>query len=155
LAPQPEQQAREEIDKLLALAGWQVFDVDQANIHAGRGVALREFPLNTGHGFADYLLYIDGKAAGVIEAKKAGATLTGVESQSARYAAGLPDTLPAWRRPLPYYPVSARCRLCAGVRHRRPPLGAPLGAGVQRAVGLRGVGAGVRACLDLHLRNSR
>jgi type I restriction enzyme R subunit len=102
LAPQPEQQAREEIDKLLALAGWQVFDVDQANIHAGRGVALREFPLNTGHGFADYLLYIDGKAAGIIEAKKAGATLTGVESQSARYAAGLPDSLPAWRRPLPF-----------------------------------------------------
>lgn len=102
MAPQPEQQAREEIDKLLALAGWQVFDVDQANIHAGRGVALREFPLNTGHGFADYLLYIDGKAAGVIEAKKAGATLTGVESQSARYAAGLPDSLPAWRRPLPF-----------------------------------------------------
>lgn len=102
MAPQPEQQAREEIDRLLALAGWQVFDVDQANIHAGRGVALREFPLNTGHGFADYLLYIDGKAAGIIEAKKAGATLTGVESQSARYAAGLPESLPAWRRPLPF-----------------------------------------------------
>ncbi|PKO71612.1 MAG: type III restriction endonuclease subunit R [Betaproteobacteria bacterium HGW-Betaproteobacteria-14] len=102
MAPQPEQQAREEIDRLLKLAGWQVFDVAQANIHAARGVALREFPLNTGHGFADYLLYVDGKAAGVIEAKKAGATLTGVESQSARYAAGLPATLPAWRRPLPF-----------------------------------------------------
>ena len=102
MAPQPEQQAREEIDRLLKLAGWQVFDVAQANIHAARGVALREFPLNTGHGFADYLLYVDGKAAGVIEAKKAGATLTGVESQSARYAAGLPATLPAWCRPLPF-----------------------------------------------------
>jgi len=32
----------------------------------------------------------------------------------------------------------------AGVRHRRSPLGAHLGAGVQRAVGLRGAGAGVR-----------
>ncbi len=59
----------------------------QANIHAARGVALREFPLEAGYGFADYLLYIDGKAAGIIEAKKAGATLTGVESQSVRYAA--------------------------------------------------------------------
>ena len=73
-----------------------------ANIHAARGVALREFPLNAGFGFADYLLYVDGKAAGVIEAKKEGSTLTGVEVQSARYAQGLPGALPAWRRPLPF-----------------------------------------------------
>jgi type I restriction enzyme R subunit len=99
---QPEQQAREEIDRLLATAGWHVCDYAQANIHAARGVALREFPLEPGHGFADYLLYIDGKAAGVIEAKKQGATLTGVEAQSARYAQGLPAALPAWRRPLPF-----------------------------------------------------
>ena len=76
--------------------------MNDANIHAARGVALREFPLNPGFGFADYLLYIDGKAAGVIEAKKEGSTLTGVEIQSARYAQGLPSTLPAWRRPLPF-----------------------------------------------------
>ncbi|MDP3032163.1 MAG: hypothetical protein Q8N33_08795 [Rhodocyclaceae bacterium] len=41
---QPEQKAREEIDRLLNAAGWQVFDVAQANIHAARGVALRELP---------------------------------------------------------------------------------------------------------------
>ena len=99
---QPEQQAREEIDRLLNAAGWQVFDVAQANIHAARGVALREFPLESGCGFADYLLYLDGKAAGVIEAKKLGATLTGVEIQSGKYAQGLPASLPAWRRPLPF-----------------------------------------------------
>jgi type I restriction enzyme R subunit len=99
---QPEQQAREEIDRLLTSAGWQVADLAQANIHAARGVALREFPLEAGYGFADYLLYVDGRAAGVIEAKKQGATLTGVESQSSRYAAGLPAALPAWRRPLPF-----------------------------------------------------
>jgi type I restriction enzyme R subunit len=99
---QPEQQAREEIDRLLTQADWHVCDMAQANIHAARGVALREFPLEPGHGFADYLLYIDGKAAGVIEAKKQGATLTGVEAQSARYAQGLPAALPAWRRPLPF-----------------------------------------------------
>lgn len=102
MAPQPEQQAREEIDALLASAGWHVQDTAQAHIHAGRGVALREFPLKSGHGFADYLLYVDSKAAGVIEAKKRGATLTGVEFQSGRYAQGLPDALPAWRRPLPF-----------------------------------------------------
>lgn len=70
----PEQQAREEIDRLLSAAGWHVCDAAAANIHAARGVAIREFPL-PGHGFADYLLYVDGKAAGVIEAKKQAATL--------------------------------------------------------------------------------
>jgi type I restriction enzyme R subunit len=97
-----EQEARKAIDKLLTLAGWRVADIDQANIHADRGVAIREFPLKSGHGFADYLLYVDGRACGVIEAKKQGTTLTGVEIQSGRYAQGLPDNLPAWRRPLPF-----------------------------------------------------
>jgi hypothetical protein len=73
-----------------------------ANIHATRGVSIREFPLNDGHGVADYLFYIDGKAAGVIEAKKAGVPLIGVEHQSGRYVQGLPASLPAWRRPLPF-----------------------------------------------------
>jgi type I restriction enzyme, R subunit len=47
-------------------------------------------------------LYVDEKAAGVIEAKKAGTTLTGVEIQSDKYKHGLPDILPAWYRPLPF-----------------------------------------------------
>ena len=98
----PEARARQTIDALLMQAGWHVCNMGDANIHAARGVALREFPLNPGYGFADYLLYIDGKAAGVIEAKKEGATLTGVEVQSARYAQGLPASLPAWVRPLPF-----------------------------------------------------
>jgi hypothetical protein len=86
----PEEKARVGIDVLLQQAGWHVCDMAQANIHAARGVALRQFPLKTGFGFADYPLYIDGKAAGVIEAKREGRTLTGVEIQSARYAQGLP-----------------------------------------------------------------
>ncbi|MDZ4146076.1 MAG: type I restriction-modification enzyme R subunit C-terminal domain-containing protein [Burkholderiales bacterium] len=102
----PEAQARAHIDALLTAAGWHVCNVAEANIHAGdgavKGVAIREFPLNTGYGFADYLLYVNGKACGVIEAKKQGATLTGVELQSSRYAQGLPAALPAWRRPLPF-----------------------------------------------------
>ena len=97
-----ESQAREHIDQLLKAAGWDVQDVDQANIHAAKGVAIREFPLREGHGFADYLLYLAGKAAGVIEAKKSGVTLTGVEPQSLKYTKGLPDGLPAWRKPLPF-----------------------------------------------------
>ncbi|MCK6414868.1 MAG: DEAD/DEAH box helicase family protein [Giesbergeria sp.] len=98
----PEQKARVSIDALLQQAGWHVCNVSDANIHAATGVAIREFPLNTGFGFADYLLYVNGKACGVIEAKKEGATLTGVELQSSRYAKGLPTTLPAWSRPLPF-----------------------------------------------------
>lgn len=97
----PEQQAREEIDRLLIAAGWHVCDANAANIHASRGVAIREFPL-PGHGFADYLLYVDGKAAGVIEAKKQGVTLSGVETQSDKYTKGLPDGLPRWHNPLPF-----------------------------------------------------
>lgn len=83
-----EQQARQTIDRLLELAGWQVCDAKDANISAHRGVAVREFPLKSGHGFADYLLYVDGKAASVIEAKHEGATLSGVETQSEKYTKG-------------------------------------------------------------------
>jgi type I restriction enzyme R subunit len=98
----PEGQARKTIDELLTAAGWHVVNADWANIHAGRGVAIREFPLTSGHGFADYLLYVDGKAAGVIEAKKSGATLSGVERQSEKYLKGLPEGLPRWASPLPF-----------------------------------------------------
>jgi type I restriction enzyme R subunit len=98
----PEQEARETIDKMLDQSGWDVQDLRAAKIHAKKGVAIREFPLNQGHGFADYLLYIDGQAAGVVEAKKVGSTLTGVEIQSDKYKTGLPKQLPAWYRPLPF-----------------------------------------------------
>jgi type I restriction enzyme R subunit len=98
----PEDQARENIDRMLASAGWEVRNVGDANISASRGLAIRNFPLKTGHGFADYLLYVNGSAAGVIEAKKEGVTLTGVETQSDKYTKGLPDGLPAWRKPLPF-----------------------------------------------------
>jgi len=98
----PEEKARTDIDQLLMAADWTVADVSKADIHARRGVAIREFPLDQGFGFTDSLFYVDGKAAGVIEAKKQGSTLTGVEIQSGRYAQGLPAALPAHRRPLPF-----------------------------------------------------
>jgi type I site-specific restriction endonuclease len=91
----PEARARQTIDALLMQAGWHVCNMIDANIYAARCVALRELPRNTGFGFADYLRYIDGRAAGVIEAKKEGATLTGVEVQSARYVPGQLASLPA------------------------------------------------------------
>jgi hypothetical protein len=89
----PEQKARVSIDALLVAAGWHVCNVVDANIHASTGVAIREFSLNNGYGFSDYLLYVNGKACGVIEAKKQGSTLTGLELQSNRYAQGLPNSL--------------------------------------------------------------
>ena len=98
----PEEKAREKVDEMLHAAGWHVQDLQNVNIHVNQGVAVREFPLSSGHGFADYILYVDGKATGVIEAKKAGTTLTGVEIQSDKYKHGLPDSLPAWFRPLPF-----------------------------------------------------
>lgn len=79
-----EQDARAQIDKLLTLAGWDVQDYGRANIHAFAGVAIREFPL-PGHGFADYLLYVDGKAPSVMEARKRGVTLTAIDSQALSY----------------------------------------------------------------------
>jgi len=99
----PEDDAREQIDRMLDAAGWAVQDATKANIHASRGVALRNFALKSGHGFADYLLYVNGAAAGVVEAKRQGTTLTGVEIQSAKYSEGLPAHLPAQVRPLPFY----------------------------------------------------
>ena len=97
----PEQAARRLIDAKLTAAGWIVQTFDDLDLTAGRGVAVCEFPMKSGFGFADYLLYLDRKALGAVEAKASG-TLTGVEAQSAKYAAGLPDNLPAHRRPLPF-----------------------------------------------------
>ncbi|HEY1190782.1 MAG TPA: DEAD/DEAH box helicase family protein [Gemmata sp.] len=96
----PEQKARERIDHLLTAAGWVVQDFADMNVYAGTGVAVREFQLKTGA--ADYLLYADGKAIGVVEAKPEGHTLTGVETQSAKYTEGLPKNLPAHALPLPF-----------------------------------------------------
>ena len=63
---------------------------------------MREFSLKPGHGRADYLLYVNKRAAGVIEAKPEGSTLAGVEVQSEKYSTGLPDNLPSHLRPLPF-----------------------------------------------------
>ncbi len=93
----PEQKARQQIDRQLEQAGWIVQDY-RMNITAGLGVAVREFPLTTGH--ADYMLYADAMAIGVVEAKPKGHTLTGVETQSGKYLDGLPAGLPHHRLPL-------------------------------------------------------
>lgn len=102
----PEQQARQTIDANLRAAGWMVQDRAEANLHAGRGVAVREFKLEKGHGFADYLLFVDGRAVGVLEAKKAGEPLRAHERQAERYSEGLPATLTAPVKQLPFLYLS-------------------------------------------------
>ena len=84
-----EQRARVLIDRQLSDAGWVVQDRRSLNLFAGQGVAVREVIMAKGHGRADYLIYIDQAAVGVIEAKPAGTTLSGVEWQSSMYAEGL------------------------------------------------------------------
>ena len=64
----PEQIARDNIDKQLAACGWVIQDIDRVNLHAGIGVAIREYQTDVGP--ADYVLFVDGKPCGVIEAKR-------------------------------------------------------------------------------------
>ena len=97
-----EARARVEIDRQLALCGWVVQDRSTMNLYASQGVAVREFIMATGHGRADYVLFVDQKAVGAIEAKPSGTPLAGVEPQSAKYSTGLPQDLPALVRPLPF-----------------------------------------------------
>ena len=97
-----EARARVEIDRQLVACGWLVQNRAEMNLYAGPGVAVREFIMATGHGRSDYLLFVDGKAVGAIEAKPSGTPLAGVEPQTAKYAAGLPPALTAVVSPLPF-----------------------------------------------------
>jgi len=76
------------------------------NLSAGPGVAVREFPMSSGHGFADYLLFVGGKAVGALEAKAAGYRLFNVELQADKYATGLPPRLNPPVNPLPFVYLS-------------------------------------------------
>jgi type I restriction enzyme R subunit len=96
----PEEKARQKIDAMLAASGWTVQTKEKINLSAARGVAIGELSFRTGE--PDYTLFVDGKAIGTIEAKPEGATLTGVEEQSAKYVLGIPFGVAAWKSPLPF-----------------------------------------------------
>src|ERR1700688_503135 len=83
----PEQIARDQIDRSLEQAGWIVQSAKKIDLNAGRGIAIKEFQTDIGP--ADYALFVDKKAVGVIEAKPNdwGQKITTVEEQSAGYAA--------------------------------------------------------------------
>lgn len=102
MTPTPEQEARQHIDAALEYPGWVVQDRADMNLAAGPGVAVREFKMTSGHGFADYLLFVQRKAVGVLEAKPAGYALGSVELQADKHAKGLPAELRPPVRPLPF-----------------------------------------------------
>ena len=68
-----ESQTRQEIDSKLQQAGWEIQDKKRLNLMASLGVAVREMDTSTGP--ADYMLFVDGKACGIIEAKREGTLL--------------------------------------------------------------------------------
>jgi type I restriction enzyme R subunit len=97
----PEAKARQLIDDKLAQAGWVVQDYKRFDPGAGPGIAVREYPTDTGP--ADYVLFVDRTAVGVIEAKRdeAGENITIAEQQTVRYA----NATLKWRKdnaPLPF-----------------------------------------------------
>ncbi|MEW8579630.1 MAG: DEAD/DEAH box helicase family protein [Candidatus Thiodiazotropha sp.] len=97
-----EVQTREAIDRKLTDAGWIIQDKKRISLYESLGVAVREMDTDTGP--ADYLLFIDGKACGIIEAKREGTDLGGVAEQSARYATSHIKFIERWvaeDQPLP------------------------------------------------------
>lgn len=82
----PEQIARDKIDEMLRQAGWVVQSKEEASVYASQGVAIREY--QTDVGYADYMLFVDAKPVGVIEAKREdeGYRLISAEEQSKGYA---------------------------------------------------------------------
>ena len=82
----PEQIARDKIDSLLEQAGWKIQSKNKIDFSAGLGIAVREYQTDVGP--ADYVLFVNRKPVGIIEAKREeeGENITVVEEQSARYA---------------------------------------------------------------------
>jgi len=119
--------AREAIDRALADAGWLVQAPDDVNLFSGRGVAVRDASLAGDQGRADYLLFVSGSAAGIVEVHAGAPSLEGVEPRSEQYAKGLPAGLPAHIRPLPFLylatgtAIALTCLLDPAPRSRQVP----------------------------------
>ncbi len=82
----PEQIARDHIDSQLLACGWVIQEVKKVNLHAGIGIAVKEYQTDVGP--ADYVLFVNGKPCGVIEAKREeqGHKLNEHEDQTEGYA---------------------------------------------------------------------
>jgi type I site-specific restriction endonuclease len=102
----PEQIARDQIDKHLVEAGWIVQDKTAIGFSAGPGIAVREYQTDIGP--ADYVLFVAKKAVAVIEAKPEewGHKITTVEEQSGSYAAAtLTEAAAVLKNEMPETPV--------------------------------------------------
>ncbi|MBD5375602.1 MAG: DEAD/DEAH box helicase family protein, partial [Bacteroides sp.] len=102
----PEQIAREKIDRMFAEAGWAV--VDRAHYSPEISAVAVEEGLMNGNCEADYLLFINGKAVGVLEAKRQEVDVTDsiVAEQAEHYTRSVPNWCQAWQTPLPLAYVS-------------------------------------------------
>lgn len=96
----PEQIARDNIDTALQRCGWIIQGKKEINLSAGVGIAVREYLTDVGP--ADYVLFVDGKPCGIIEAKREeeGHRLTVHENQSEEYATAKLKHLD--NKPLPF-----------------------------------------------------
>lgn len=83
----PEQIARDEIDRQLVACGWSVQEKSRIDWRRALGIAVRHYPTQDGS-VPDYVLFVNRQPAGIIEAKKddEGHRLTVVEEQSSSYA---------------------------------------------------------------------
>ena len=98
----PEEKARVKIDQWLTEAGWKVINRDEFEANS-TAVAVRE-ALTIGNKEADYFLFINGKAVGVLEAKREEIDVTRhiVSEQVETYARGVPSYYTAFQKPLPF-----------------------------------------------------
>lgn len=98
----PEQVARDKIDKQLVDAGWVIQKKNGIDLHAGNGQAIREYQTDTGP--ADYVLFVNQKPVGIIEAKKEtlGQTITTVEEQTGGYSTAKLKWVQNSGEPLPF-----------------------------------------------------
>ena len=124
----PEQEARLDIDAQLTACGWLVQDQKSAAVAAAQGVAVREVPVGAGR--ADYVLFVDRQAVGVIEAKPVGTTLTGVETQTLGYQKSYPGELPSFQ-------VGRGAAVRLRVHRRRDPVHLRVGSRADVAAGRR------------------
>lgn len=92
----PEEKARVIIDRMFEEAGWKVVDRDKyaPNMTA---VAIKE-GLMVGNREADYLLFLNGKAVGVLEAKRIETDINSdiVQEQTRLYTRSCPKWCQAW-----------------------------------------------------------
>lgn len=105
-------QIHQAVESLLKTADWSIQDHVEIDFKKSLGVAVRDFPLARAYGKVDYLLFLEGKAAGLIALQTEDKPLDGVPIDSEKYSRGLPFTLRLFTRPLPFLYQSSGFKTC-------------------------------------------